>query len=285
MAVLNKEHKSSTFTKLFGEPDKLIPLYNAVSGNNYPLDTHVEIKMLDNVLFKGRYNDLSFVIDNHLVCLIEHQSTISQNLPLRLAVYWAKLIDILVSSDNVYSSRLVKIPHPEFIVLYNGEQEFPDEHILRLSDAFEKIPETTKLCGSLELTVKVLNINKGHNENILKRDTTLDEYAIFIETIRSNRNSGMSLEEAIVEAIKQCVNKKILEKFLREHGAEVVGMLVTEWDWDAYVRVQRNEGRLEGREEGIFSVACNLLTKNISIDIIREATGLSIKEIESLQKA
>ncbi|MCL2053703.1 MAG: Rpn family recombination-promoting nuclease/putative transposase [Oscillospiraceae bacterium] len=43
-------------------------------------------------------------------------------------------------------------------------------------------------------------------------------------------------------------------------------------------------GRREGREEGIFSVARNLLAKNISIDIVRETTGLSIKEIESLQK-
>ena len=142
MSDINKIHKASTFTKLFGEPDKLIPLYNAVSGNDYPLNTPVEIKMLDNVLFKGRYNDLSFIIGNHLVCLIEHQSSVSQNLPLRLAIYWAKLMDILVSSssDSVYSSSLVKIPHPEFIVLYNGEQEFPDKQDLMLSDAFEEIP-------------------------------------------------------------------------------------------------------------------------------------------------
>ena len=44
-----------------------------------------------------------------------------------------------------YSSRLIKIMPPKFIVMYNGADEYPDESELRLSNAF------TDESASLEL--------------------------------------------------------------------------------------------------------------------------------------
>jgi len=79
----SREHKSSVFAALFSEPPTTIELYNAVTGGNYPPDTKVEIVTLSNALFNGQLNDVAFVLDGKLVVLMEHQSTLNKNMPLR----------------------------------------------------------------------------------------------------------------------------------------------------------------------------------------------------------
>ncbi len=46
----NRDFKDSVFTLLFSEKDKLLELYNAVSGKNLPQSTEIEIITLSNVL-------------------------------------------------------------------------------------------------------------------------------------------------------------------------------------------------------------------------------------------
>ncbi len=80
----NREYKDSVFTLLFSEPERLIELYNALAGSNYGTDTKIEINTLEGILFLNRMNDISFVLNDKLIVLIEHMSTISENLPVRL---------------------------------------------------------------------------------------------------------------------------------------------------------------------------------------------------------
>ena len=56
----NREYKNTVFTKLFGETDTLLELYNALSGGNYGTDTVIEINTLEDVLFMDMMNDISF---------------------------------------------------------------------------------------------------------------------------------------------------------------------------------------------------------------------------------
>jgi len=248
----NEKHKDTVFKKLFGETEKLIPLYNALSGSNYPLDTHVVITTLENVIFKGRYNDLSFIVDGKLVVILEHQSTINPNMPLRILIYLAQVYNRYISKiKKVYSSELVKIPRPELIVLYNGVQDYPDESEMKLSDAFEDLPVGVTPSGSLELTARVLNINKGHNQNVVRKDRVLEEYAEFIGEIRKNQAEGMTMDEAMQAAVKSCVEKRILADFLEKYGSEVINMLYAEWDMDEYVATQVGEER--ARWKGIVA--------------------------------
>lgn len=48
-----------------------------------------------------------------------------------------------------------------------------------------------------------------------------------------------------------CIENGILEKVLKENRAEVLGMLLEEFDVEKYERTLKSEGREEGREEGI----------------------------------
>jgi hypothetical protein len=123
---VKKEHKASMFSSLFSNPDVLRELYSAIEGIPVPPDIPVEINSLSGVLYKDKENDLSFIIDNRLVVLIEHQSTINNNIPLRLLIYIAYIYKTIVKKRNLYQAKLEKIPMPEFIVLYNGEDKYPD---------------------------------------------------------------------------------------------------------------------------------------------------------------
>src|SRR5215470_14761135 len=174
----NREYKDSVFTLLFGEKDKLVELYNAIFDTHYGSDTDIEITTLQNILFMGRINDISFVIDGKLVVLIEHQSTINNSIPLRMLLYIARIYEKITNNEILYRTKQVTIPRPEFIVLYNGVDDAPKIQTLKLSDMFAKYGETNPI--ELELAVKVYNINEGRNPEMAKRSATLNGYEQFI---------------------------------------------------------------------------------------------------------
>ena len=136
MSKIRKNYKDGVFRKLFADKEKLIELYNALSGSDYSLDTELEIVTLDNSIFGDLKNDLAFVIDNKFIILVEHQSTVNPNMPLRMFIYLAQQYEKLCYSNEIYSSRRIYIPVPEFYVFYNGLAEVPIEEELKLSDSF-----------------------------------------------------------------------------------------------------------------------------------------------------
>ena len=257
----NRNHKSSVFTMLFSEPPAALELYNAVTGQNYPPDTKIEIVTLSNALFKGQLNDVAFVVDDRLIVLMEHQSTINNNIPLRMLMYLGREYERITKGKDLYREKLIKIPAPEFIVLYNGKDEFPDFKELRLSDSFK-----TKGKGNLELVASVYNINKGRNAEIANKSPVLNGYNELIAEINKNRKT-MELAEAIEVAIKSCVERNILVYFLEKHASEVLNMLFTEWNWDDAKQVWKEEA-----QEELFE----LLESGVSVaearKILREQT-------------
>ncbi len=159
----NKNYKDTVFADLFSEDEtskaNFLSLYNALFDTNLTDEATLQNIRLDQVLYNSLRNDVSFLVDNRLIILAEHQSTINENMPLRFLEYVARLYERTQNPKNRYLRKLVKIPKPEFFVFYNGEEEYPVEKILKLSDAF--LPEGSDV--SLELIVKVFNINKNKN--------------------------------------------------------------------------------------------------------------------------
>jgi predicted transposase/invertase (TIGR01784 family) len=281
---INRQLKNSVFTKLFSSKEKLLELYGAIKGESYPADIEVEINTLQDVLFLDRINDISFTIGGRAVVLMEHQSTVNQNMPLRFLLYAARLYEKLLDSKDVYKKKLIKIPAPEFIVIYNGTEKFPENQTLRLSAAYQEHDDNSE--AELELTVKVLNINKNHNKDIAQRSKTLRDYVFFIERVRENQKTGMLLEAAATEAIKYCIGNGVLGEFLKTNSSEVMNMLYTEFNMDVALEVAKEEGLEEGIEQGIkqglVTVAKNLLIKKIPVGDIADVTGLSLEEVENL---
>ena len=293
----NRKFKNGVFTTLFDNPDLLRELYCALKGVSLPPDVPVSINTLENVLFLDFNNDISFEIGGKLVVLIEHQSTINPNMALRLLLYIARILEKKVKGRTLYSKKTISIPWPEFFVLYNGKEEFPDQQVYRLSELFEKpedLGQPENAYPLLELEVKVLNINEGRNEAIVTRCRKLAEYSVFMAKIHAYWKECGDLEEAVKKAIKYCHEHDILKEYLEIHGSEVLNMILTEWNTEdaiAFAREEgRDEGREEGREEGLEegreeekrTIARNLLAEGSPPDFVQKITGFSLEEIEKL---
>jgi predicted transposase/invertase (TIGR01784 family) len=288
---VNKQYKSSVFAMLFSDPERFIELYDALTGKDLPTNTPVELATLTDVLFMDRQNDVAFIVGDTIVVLIEHQSTLSENMPLRLLIYIARIYELIVENETIYKKGLVKIPKPEFIVLYNGTDKFPEEKTLKLSDAFLET-NASSLGSYLDLSVRVVNINKGHNTDIIENSDNLKGYVEFIATVRKNQKGGMSLQDAVEHAVNQCIEQDILADFLRKHSSEVVNMLFTEFNIETALRVRGEEEREVGRVEGLkkgkkeskMEIAENLIKINLSIEQIIQVTGLSEEEVMKIKK-
>jgi len=239
-----RKYKDSVFTSLFGDKKRLLELYNAIEGTSYKNPNIININTLEGVLFANRRNDISFTIGDKLVVLIEHQSSINENMPLRFLIYVSKLYEKITDPKDIYKQNLIKIPRPEFVVLYNGVDKYPNEKVLKLSDAFEQLG--IKKAPVLELSVRVLNINKGRNLKLEHRSKSLAGYSAFVAKVRELQSSGNSLKEAIEKAVVYCINKGILRDYLKRNSSEVVNMMTTEFKLKDAIAVAKAEGEVSG---------------------------------------
>ena len=251
---INRRFKDSVFTTLFSNPDLLRDLYCALEGVTLAPNVPVSINTLKNVLYLDIYNDISFEIAGKMVVLIEHQSTINPNMALRLLLYVSDVLKTMVKDKSIYTSRQVSIPWPEFFVIYDGTDKFPDQKILHLSDLYEKpqdlgLPE--KAYPLMELEVKVININSGRNKEIMSRCKALSEYSAFIGIEQANVRKMKNLKKALRKTIQDCHENGILKEFLRIHGRRIVSMLYEKWNLNDAKKVWREEAREDGYEEGL----------------------------------
>ena len=282
-------YKDNTFCTLFNDKERIIELYNALTGSNYDKDTPVEIVTLENTFFGDRSNDLSFIIDDRWIILTEQQSTLCPNLPLRSLVYIGREYEKLVFSRDIYSKKLVKIPTPEFYVFYNGTEEAPVEQEMRLSDAFMT---NGAGCGtiSLEVVVKFINVNYEKGAELLAKCKTMQGYSVLIYKIREKQKAHGNLAAAIEESIRECESEGILADFLKEHGGDVMSFLFEKMTREECEAVREADGfasgyehgEAAGYEAGKLEVAANLNKAGIDIEIIAANTGLTKDEIEKL---
>ena len=285
----NRNYKDSVFVDLFAHDitakENFISLYNALHGTNLEVETtDVQPVMLERVLYMKYYNDIAMLIDGKIVILIEHQSTINKNMPFRFLEYIARIYEKITTKDEKFGRKLVKLPVPEFYVFYNGKDDYPTESVMKLSDAFMQLDDSSKLRNQLEISVKVININVDKENPILKRCEALKEYSEFIEQVRSNIENDVS--EPFTTAIKEAIKKGFLSDYLNRKSTEVQNMLLAEYDYDTDVAVQRREAFDDGLSQGAHlkavETAKNALTMNLSIEQVATLTGLSPEEIEKL---
>lgn len=246
---VNRLYKARLFAMIFSQKEELLGLYNAANGTSYTDPESLEINTLENAIYMSMNNDVSFIIDSRL-SLYEHQSTYSPNLPLRYLMYVVDLYSVITKDENLYGSKLIRIPTPRFIIFYNGEGKQPDFQILKLSDMFE-IPAGHP---ALELEAVMLNINPGHNEELLSKCKTLGDYSEYTARVRKYAKK-MELAEAVEKAITECISEGILSEFLEKNRAEAKRVSIYEYDEEKHIRLERRdakeEGLVQGRKEGV----------------------------------
>ena len=253
MSIINRSHKDRLFRKLFdGESEdtkkNLLSLYNALNRTDYSNPDELTIYTIEDVVYVGVKNDVSCIIDSNL-SLYEHQSTVNPNMPIRRLTYFSKMYERYIAENhlNTYGERLIKIPAPQYYVFYNGDRDMPDRTVLRLSDAFERPVKS----GEFQWTATVLNINSGHNVELLEKCRILHDYQVLVDKIREYRLNGASMENAVDEAVGYCLSEGILEQYLLANKAEATDMLLTDFDEEQYINDIKEYAMEQGRDQGI----------------------------------
>lgn len=256
----NRKYRDVFFRYLFRDKQDLLELYNALNGSTYRDPEELEVVTMEDVIFMKMKNDLSFMIGNTLN-LYEHQSTWNPNMPLRGMLYFAQQFEGLLASrgDDLYGTKRVELPTPVYIVFYNGGGMHSDNLMLYLSDSFS----TGRGSGCLECTCEVLNINRGYNRALMEKCHRLWEYSEFSSEVEENIKKGMRREEAVHTAIDTCIENGILRDILIKQKAEVLHMLLTEYDEKKHYRTLYREGRERGREEAREDYLRELIRKKL----------------------
>ena len=279
----NREYKDNVFRLLFGDESKSAELYNAIKGTNYTPNV-LKMNTIQNPLYYGGLrNDVSFTVEDKLVILLEHQSTINPNMGLRCLLYIADIYKQLIQSnkDDLYKSTPMSIETPEFYVLYNGKGKYPEKDIVKLSDLFK----VQGIENNLELIVTVYNVNHGHNAEIMKRSRTLGEYAVFINKVHDYEyNKRLTRTEALNRAVEYCLRANILIEFLHKYGGEIVSILNMEWNMDDALRVRGEEGVIQGEQKKAEEIAEKMVKRGTPLEFIVEDTGLSLERVEKIAK-
>ena len=272
---INHQKYDSVFKIVFNDPVELLELYNALADSHHTDSNEITINTLEDAVFIGIKNDLSFIVNGYMN-LYEHQSTMNPNMPLRGLYYLSDLYKQYYNGDMLHHTTPVKLFTPRFIVFYNGVRDIPEHLDLHLSDLFihpQGIPD-------LEVVAHVININPGHNQELLSKCHKLEEYSHFSDRIRaaieiSSGTSSSVREQTVLNAIDSCIKDGILADILRKERLRIMSSVLAEFDaekFEKYVKkVSYEEGFDEGHDAGALEITISLylkdkITKADSID-------------------
>ena len=233
-----RNHQDTVFSSLYSDPERVLDLYFTLhpeDRNRGITPDQVELITLKNVFLVQRRNDVAFLIGDRLVVLVEHQSTINENMPLRMLFYVADEYEKIITSfkKKLYRDKRIMIPRPEFYIVYTGKASWHCRE-LRLSEAYG-MAATENV--SLELRVRVIC-----EEEMQTTQNTLGSYYNFIHFVKNNINSGKISIDAVEDYVHQFVGSELFRDFLEKLSAgEVMKMTNYEFDLDEAKEVWREE--------------------------------------------
>ena len=263
--------RDSVFVSLFSEPEYQLQAYKAL----HPEDTTVTVDdirqlTLESVFVNTDYNDLGIAVRDKSLILIEAQSTWSYNILVRLLMYYAATCTNYIQQHqySLYSSRKVKIPEPEFVVVYVGEEKELLE-VISLNDEFFN--------GSnryLELKAKVIQHKQG--------DDILSQYIEFSEIYRKMfKQYKNDRRKVVIEKIESCKQAGVLQSFLTLHEREVYDMMSSLFDIEyerKLLQAQEAREREEELQEAIKE-AREKVAKEVSEKVAKEVSEKVAKEV------
>ena len=281
MFLLRRKYKDSLFTDLFGSDrdgkKNFLELYNALSGSDYNLDdVKLERKVIEQTLYKTFNNDVSWEINGKLIVLVEHQSTINENMPFRCLEYVTRIYEGIVPVKNRYAEKVYKIPNPDFYVVYVGKKPMVQEQELRLSDAFY-----TKDSSKLELVVKVKNCSDSKLLPIVKNCAILKQYCRFIEIVEHTYNK-LRPKSSFRKAIELAKEEGILVDYLDRKTREVINMLCAKYDYKMDIAVKKEEAFQDGQEQKAIEDVRSFYANGASIQLIAKSMKMTEEQVKEL---
>ena len=270
----NKENvpirfKDNVFCMLFREKKNLLELYNALNDTDYTNVDDLAVTTLQGGVYMKYKNDASFVFGQDLY-MFEQQASKNPNMPLRFLHYVSDVYREMYPNSELHRRTMLKIPVPHFVMFYNGRDGMKEEEmVMKLSDMYNVSVSVldTEFEPELELKVRVININPdccmdsddGTPDDsksrkvpaILNKCHTLRDYMTFVNKVNEKKYSeNKNIRTAVTEAVDECIASGILSGFFSEYRDEVIDVSVYDYDEEGRMRVEREEGWLDGHGKG-----------------------------------
>lgn len=284
-------YKDSLFTKIFSMPQHFKSVYGAILDKDIS-DKEVVLCNNEPLLTVDIRNDVAMFYEDRIIVFIEHQSTVNNNMPLRMLWYAGAAFKKYIGDQlkTVFGTKLIKLPKPEFYVFYAGEKHWDKKH-LKLSDAYELLEDEIAL---LDLQVEIINM-RDKDHPVMKRCQEAHVYIELIEEIEKLIDEGQSRDNAINIALTELSKKDSpLHNFILDCENEVKSMinyqLTLEEVAEHAQRIREQEVFEDGIEQGLekgahakaLETAKNALAMGLDFDTIAKITGLSLDEIERI---
>ncbi|MBQ8941238.1 MAG: hypothetical protein IJ062_05320 [Firmicutes bacterium] len=275
----NREHKDRLFKFIFGNRQNLkwtLSLYNAVNNTSYTNAADIRLTTVEDVVYMSMKNDVSFLIGDTM-SFYEQQSTYNPNMPMRFLIYIGMVYSKFIENTedyNPYSSTLQTAPTPRCVCFYNGTSAKDDKTVLKLTDTFN---------GESDVEVKVLmiNINYGHNKELLEACKPLNEYSWLVNKIREYQKTMNSLEDAVDAAIEEMADDFEIKSFLLENKAEVKRMCITEYDEQ---KTMAAFGREAAHKQAVQGAIRMIKRGKDTLEEIADIMDLPLEEVIALSK-
>ena len=290
----NRNYKDELFKKIFSDKKSALELYYAIRKTHYTDESAITIHTLNQVIFLGIENDISFIIDD-VLNLYEHQSTINPNMPIRGLIYLGELYRdyIRLNQLDIYGRTQVSLPKPVYVVFYNGEDKQPERKEIFLSEAF-KTHENSFDEEFLNLKAIMLNINYGYNQKLMELCKPLKEYSIFVDIVRKHQKNEKNSTIAAQKAVEECIKKKILLNILLREKGDIEEMIKVCYDEELHRKkeaeynqqIGKEQGRKQGRTQGILeereNIAIRMHENGMSNQQIMTMTGLDKETLDKV---
>lgn len=271
----------SVFCCMARDKKYLIQIFKALHPED-TISTSDDLKIinLQTALVDDIYNDLSFEANDRTIILVEAQSTWSDNVILRIMLYYLQELKKRLKDENLYRQKAVKLLEPEFYLVFTGKKaEIPET--ISFADIFFAGKK-----ASIDVSAKVIHL-PGTGDIIA-------EYITFCKIYHEEYELTGRTPETLENTLKRCKSAGVLVDFLNEHEHEVKAMYEPLYDDDtifrnyvndkvAEARIEsRNEGHREGRKEGRDEVFVEMLKKGNTIETIMQLVDVSRDKLESL---
>ena len=267
--------KDSVFSTLFRDKKYLMQLYHAL----HPEDAETtEDALTDitirNVLTNGIYNDLCFRVGDKVMFLVEHQSSWTMNIIIRVLMYLAQIYhDYFEEQDaDLYGSKKVHVPEPELYMIFTGERASRPETISLSKEFFGG-----KECA-IEVKVKVLYGGKGND--------IISQYVNFTKVYNEQVKQYGRSREAVTETIRICKDRDVLREFLAGREKEVISIMMALFDEEKIMRTHIASERREAAKEAVRGGVENMLKlgKMSAEEIAGCFPELSVEDIREIEK-
>lgn len=283
--------KDSVFTHLFKDPKYLLALYQTLHPEDQESrETDLKDITLEPVLTDTLYNDLGFRVNNELIILVEAQSTWSDNICIRLLVYYVETVRRYLEQSEIslHTPKAIPFPEPEFYVVYTGKYpKKPPEEVSLTDTFFHGIPK------GADIRAKVI-----HSPG----DDIVGQYIAFCKISDDQRRKYGSSLKAIEETIRICTEKNILVEYLTEHRLEVENVMQELFSTERYLaevtarekeaRIREKEARIrekkarakekKARKKNMAAIMNLYLHNGLSVSAIAQAFGMDPDEVEKI---